>query len=208
MGHLPGFLGQGILSKAVRLFWRCRRGVTALEFGFVAPLLIITTLGVVELGMMLFVSALLEGGMRQAARFGITGYQPAGVSREVQVRTVLDKNMAGLVSADDITFSQTVYENFNQIGQPEPYDDENGNGSYDSGESFVDVNGNGTWDSDMGIPGVGGPGDVVVYTAVVNWPLFTPVFNRLFGDKGSVTLSASMVVRNEPFDDESGGAGS
>ncbi len=177
-----------------------RDGVTILEFAFVVPLLMLTVLGVMEIGMILFASSLLEGGMRTAARFGITGYAPAGVSREDRVRQILGENLAGLVAPEDVTFVQTVYPNFTQVGQPEPYTDDNpANGTYDAGETFVDINGNGQWDADMGLPGVGGPGDVVVYTATVQWRLLTPFLTAVLGEGGRMPLSASIVVRNEPF---------
>ena len=49
-----------------------------------------------------------------------------------------------------------VYESFADIGKPEPFTDQDGNGAYNAGEPFVDVNGNGQWDADMGEAGLGG----------------------------------------------------
>ena len=75
-----------------------------------------------------------------------------------------------------------VYENFGDVGQPEPFTDENGNGAYDAGEAFTDVNGNGGWDEDMGAAGLGGPGDVVVYQMSYDWSIIIPMFRPFFGD--------------------------
>ena len=171
-----------------------------------APILILSVLGIIELGMILFVTSLLEGSVRSAARFGITGYSPTGISREERVLQILEENTAGLVDMDTVVFTQTVYPSFDSIGSPEPYvDDSPANGAYDAGEEFQDINGNGQWDSDMGVDGVGGPGDVVVYTVRVDWQLLTPMLAPFIGDGGVLPLSASIVVRNEPF--ESGGTG-
>ncbi len=175
-------------------------GTSLLEFGFVAPILILAVLGIMELGMILFVTSMLEGSVRTAARFGITGYAPSSVSREAQIREILEDNTAGLIDMDQVSFTQFVYENFSDIGQPEPYVDDNpANGSYDSGESYQDVNGNGEWDSDMGVAGVGGPGAVVIYRVNYDWPLLTPYLADILGENGKIPLSASIVVRNEPF---------
>jgi Flp pilus assembly protein TadG len=175
-------------------------GSSALEFGFVAPILVLAVLGIMELGMILFVTSLLEGSVRTAARFGITGYAPASVSREQQIRDILEENTAGLIDMSQVTFTQYVYENFADIGKPEPYvDDSPANGNYDVGESYQDVNGNGQWDSDMGIAGVGGPGAVVIYRVNYDWPLLTPYLADILGEGGKIPLSASIVVRNEPF---------
>jgi len=175
-------------------------GASTLEFGFVAPVLVFAVLGIMELGMILFVTSLLEGSVRMAARFGITGYAPASVSREQQIRDILEQNTAGLIDMTKVTFTQYVYENFSDIGKPEPYvDDSPANGNYDPGETYQDVNGNGQWDSDMGIAGVGGPGAVVVYRVGYDWPLLTPFLADILGTGGKIPLSASIVVRNEPF---------
>lgn len=177
-------------------------GAAALEFGFVAPVLIMAVLGIMELGMILFVTSLLEGSVRTAARFGITGYAPASVSREEQIRDILEENTAGLIDMAEVTFTQYVYENFADIGKPEPYvDDSPANGSYDAGESYQDVNGNGQWDADMGVAGVGGPGAVVIYKVSYDWPLLTPYLADILGEGGKIPLEASIVVRNEPFPD-------
>jgi Flp pilus assembly protein TadG len=177
----------------------CRRGTAALEFAFVAPLLIMTVAGVIELGMMLFVDSLLEGGVRSASRFGITGYTPPGVSREDQIRQIIVENSAGLVQPADLTITILSYPNFASVGQPEPYVDANGNGAYDVGESYTDVNANAQWDTDMGAAGAGGSGSVVLYKASVQWSLWTHLLDDIIGDAGKITLAASVVVRNEPY---------
>jgi hypothetical protein len=51
----------------------------------------------------------------------------------------------------------------------------------------------------MGAAGLGGPGDVVVYSMTYDWPIMIPLFQPLFGDH--VTLQANIAVRNEPFDE-------
>ncbi|MGB8275359.1 MAG: TadE/TadG family type IV pilus assembly protein [Alphaproteobacteria bacterium] len=183
----------------LRALLACRRGAAALEFAFVAPLLILTMAAVIEVGEMMFVDALLEGGVRSASRYGITGYTVTGVSREDQIRQIIVQNSVGLVQPADIKIDVLTYGDFSNIGQPEPFIDGNGNGQYDTGETFTDTNGNGKWDSDMGAAGAGGPGSVVVYKVSVDWPLVTHLLDNVLGDAGRITLSASVAVRNEPW---------
>lgn len=178
----------------------CRRGGAALEFAFVAPLVILTVAGIIEIGMMLFVDSLLEGGVRSASRFGITGYTPAGVSREDQIRQIILTNSVGLVQPADLTITTLSYPDFASVGKPEPYVDANGNGQFDVGESYTDVNGNGQWDTDMGAAGAGGSGEVVLYKAQVDWRLWTHLLDNIIGDSGAIKLGASVVVRNEPYE--------
>ena len=185
--------------KRWRGLWRNRDGGALIEFAFAAPLLVVSVAAVIEFGMIMFMNSLMEGAIREASRFGITGYAPAGISREQEITNMIVDGAVGLVDASDVTISTLVYSNFSSIGQPEPFVDGNGNGTYDAGETYNDINGNGQWDSDMGASGVGGPGDIVVYTATVQWPLVTRLLDPVFGDSGKMTLKASTVVRNEPY---------
>jgi hypothetical protein len=98
----------------------------------------------------------------------------------------------------ELDMTTLVYDSFEEVGQPEPFTDENGNDAYDDGEPFTDVNGNGGWDDDMGAVGLGGPGEVVVYEMSYDWPIMIPLFRPFFGDY--VTLEANIAVRNEPFE--------
>jgi TadE-like protein len=184
--------------------WRrlvgCRRGVMAIEFAFTAPIAIAALAGVMELSMIMFVNTLLEGSVREASRFGITGYIPEGVNREDVIRDVVADNTIGLVDMENTQIIYQVYSSFGDIGKPEPFvDDPPENGIYDEGESYTDVNGNGQWDADMGVAGLGGPGDVVLYRIITQWTVMTPLFVPLMGDNGAMTLSASVAVRNEPY---------
>lgn len=178
---------------------RCRRGTSALEFALAAPAALLAACGVIDISMTMFVSTLAEGGLREASRLGITGYTPVGVSRQDRILQVLSEHTIGLIdmATADITFR--VYRGFEDIGKPEPFVDANGNHTYDAGESFNDVNGNGVWDADMGTAGIGGPGDVVVYTMTYSWTVLTPLVASVFGDNGTIRMTASVAVRNEPW---------
>jgi hypothetical protein len=116
------------------------------------------------------------------------------------IRKIVKDRTAGLIDMNKVKIETLVYQNFSDIGKPEPFTDQAPfNGVYDVGEPFVDVNGNGKWDADMGAAGVGGPGAVVVYRVSYNWPLLTGLMVPLLGSGGYVHLSVSTAVRNEPF---------
>ena len=111
---------------------------------------------------------------------------------------IVEKNTLGLIDLDELVMTTMVYENFGDVGQPEPFTDDNANDAYDAGEDFNDVNGNGVWDEDMGAAGLGGPGDVVVYQMSYDWDIIIPMFEPFFGE--SISLDANIAVRNEPFE--------
>lgn len=175
----------------------CERGHTMVEFAIIGPVFLALLLSILEFSGVMFVQTLLEGGAREASRYGITGAFPEGISRAEMIEQIVEENTFGLVDTDELHMETLVYDSFSAVGQPEPFTDENGNGFYDVGEPFSDINGNGIWDDNMGASGLGGPGDVVVYRMSYDWPIMIPLFRPFFGD--TVTLRANIAVRNEPF---------
>lgn len=178
----------------------CSSGSSLIEFAFTAPVVITMVVGIMEIAMMMFVSSVVEGSVRQAARFGITGAEVAGISREQAIVTQVSTDTLGLIEIDGSNITTLIYPSFQDVGQPEPFqDDSPANGTYDAGESFTDINGNGQWDQDMGQAGAGGPEDVVIYRVDYQWPLMLGLLADSFGQ--SLSMSASIAVRNEPYGD-------
>jgi Flp pilus assembly protein TadG len=185
------------LIRRIRLATRDDTAGAALEFALIAPILLTFVIGIVEVAMVLFASSLLEGSVREAARYGITGYTLTGQSRETVIRNIVQRHTAGMINMSKVKITYLTYKSFTNIGQPEPFNDANHNGIHDPGETYTDVNGNGKWDADMGSASTGGPGDVVVYTVSYDWPLITGYLSGILGVK--IPLSASYAVRNEPW---------
>ncbi|MDV7340382.1 pilus assembly protein [Terasakiella sp. A23] len=178
------------------------KGVAAIEAALYFPMLALAIMAVAEMGLIMFASTLLEGSLREASRYGITGQEQEDVSREDYIRTVIDGTMIGLVDINDATIEVKTYPSFADIETGEPFIDGNGNSSYDDGETYTDVNDNGQWDEDMGVDGAGGSGDVVRYTVSINWEVMSPLMEPFFAkNDGVFPLRASMTVRNEPWED-------
>lgn len=190
----------------IRRFWPANRGSAALEFALGAPILVVMLSGIVETGMVMFTSTLLEGALRDASRYGITGQEADPNVRLQNIIDIIAERTIGLVDVSKAKISVEVYPGFGDVGKGEDFVDGNGNGTYDPGETYTDTNGNGQWDADMGTAGPGGAGDIVLYRIDYDWPLLTPIASTFMGNGGVIPLSASIVVRNEPWDE--GGAGS
>lgn len=189
--HHPDFLKR--LSKN-------QDGSALLEFALGIPILITVILASMEFGAIMLTSTLMESSLREAARFGITGQQPNGVSRLEKITQIIDERTLGLIDMSKAKVNILVYPSFSDIGRGEDYIDGNANGTYDIGETFSDVNGNGVWDADIGTAGSGQSGDIVVYRLQYDWPSMTPFASRFIGNNGVIGLNASIVVRNEPWD--------
>lgn len=176
------------------------RGAAIVEFAFAAPILLTTLIGIIEVAMVIFINIMVESGVREAARFGLTGNVIDGYTREEYIVEIVNDRTMGLLDITTDNVTTKVYDSFQDIADDEPYTDINGNGEYDDGEPYVDANGNGSHDSDPGVPGVGDSGDIVLYKVTADWTIFTGYMASLLGDDGLFTVSASVVVRNEPWE--------
>ena len=191
-----------VKSNWLTRFRACRRGATAVQFALALPVFALTVAGVLEIAMVMFVSVLAEGGLREAARFGQTGGSPTGVTREDRVVEIIEEHTYGLIdiTAGDITVK--AYDVIEDIGQPETIDvDVDGDGVYDEadGDHFIDANGNDVWDLDKGTPGAGQAEDIVVYELTYEWSFATPLLGSFAGDDGKLDMKAVITVPNEPF---------
>lgn len=186
-----------MIGKMHPQFLKNDKGVTSLEFAFVAPALLLLTLATVEFSLIMFTNSVMESATTSTARFGKTGYVEEGSTREEQIVANIRNKTAGILDPSKITLTTKVYPMFDDIGAPEPYTDSNGNGSYNTGEPFSDINGNGNWDSDMADEGAGDANDVVVYTVSYPWPIFTPFLSAIMGSV--YTINTRTVVKNEPY---------
>ena len=175
-------------------------GLPTVEFALVAPVLLLVIAAIIEFGMIMFVTVLMEGGLREAARFGITGQTPKDGDRASQILAIVADRTLGLVDVNKATLSTTAYPTFDDVGKGEDFVDGNGNKKYDEGETHKDCNGNNKRDEDRGKSDAGNASDVVVYQFDYDWPLLTSMMTPLIGKDGKFHLQAHVVVRNEPWD--------
>lgn len=191
---------DGWFRRQLRRFARNNDGAAALEFALVLPPLCLILLGMFEVSMLMFAQASMEGALREAARFGMTGSVSDPAQRQTQILAIIDQDTLNLFDMKDATISFEIYNSFSNVGKPEPFVDSNGNGKWDSGESYTDVNSNAKWDADQGAAGVGASAQIVQYTVQYDWHVITPFMAPMFGTNGKVHLKASVVLRNEPWD--------
>jgi Flp pilus assembly protein TadG len=161
-------------------------GTAAVEFGLIAPVLVFLTFAVIESGLVYAADITLKNATSEAARTGRTGFVADGSTQDETVKR-------------KIVITSLSYKDFNNLKKPEPFTDKNGNGRRDDGENYTDVNGNGKYDLDQGANGYGGTAQVVVYTATYPWTFHTPLIGRVVGNNGTIDLTATAVVQNEPY---------
>lgn len=190
-----------IKRKSLKSLTHQQKGAVAVEYAILAPALAVLIFGSIEVGRMLMVYSALEGAVTEATRISITGSVPDGfATSDAYIIDFVQNSLQNVgVTQNDVSISMNVYESFANIGEEEPYTDENGNDAYDVGECFTDVNNNGAWDQDMGASGTGGEENIMVMKIDVNLQYLMHGFIEAFSQSDHITLSTTTAVRNEPY---------
>lgn len=166
---------------AIRRFLRARSGVTAIEAALVMPPFIFMAFGILEVALLYFVAATLEGQVGQAARQIRTGNVQSSGDPQTTFRNALCGTLGGLVTCADVIIDVRRYTSFANVSYP-PYFDDDGQ---QQDAQFAP----------------GAPGDIVVVRVAYRWQILTPFLAEFLGDGGGHTklLAASAVFRNEPY---------
>jgi len=194
-----------ILSRLGRLRQR-EDGATIMEFGLIAPALMVLLFGALDVGHTLYMQSVLQGVVQKAARDG--SLEDAS-GNDATYRTALDtavrNQLLQLNHSADISFDRRFYRTFSDAAaaQAEEFKDSTSgpykNGICDNGEPFVDANNNGVWDADGGdSANNAGARDNIVYTVSVAYPRMFPL-DKLIGGNGLTKLTASTVLANQPY---------
>ncbi|KZL28215.1 TadE/TadG family type IV pilus assembly protein [Pseudovibrio sp. Ad37] len=164
------------------------KGVTAIEFAIVAPMLFAIILAIIELGISFLVEVLLDNALADAARQIRTGQvyyaeKDGNYSKTKFKNVILDGGTGLLKSVEDKLYIDVVsFKNFEDIPKPKPIIKE--------GKVVMEQN----WKP-------GGPSNVVLVRVVCAWPMITSMMAEIFGQatNGNRILVATEVFRNEPF---------
>lgn len=172
---------------------RDHRGVAALEFAILAPVLILMLMGMLDLSYQAYVKSLLEGAIQKAGRdSGIEAAAAATIDNRVSAAVkVVAKNAA-------FRFERINYSSFSEVRKAERFDDDDGDNVRDSDECFYDVNNNGQWDADAGRTGQGGAGDIALYRVTVTYPRLFPMA-RLLGWSAEESIMSETLLKNQPY---------
>lgn len=186
-------------SGSLRRLIADRSGVTLVEFAFVGPVLILMIMGLFDIAHTQYSSSILNGAMQKAGRdLTLENANSQQVVIDANVRRQIETVMP---AGATVEFEKVSHFDFADVGEPEEFTDQNDDDICNNNEPYIDVNSNGSWDADRGKQGIGGARDVVLYTAIVTYPRLFPMYGMI-GMPSEVTLSASTVLRNQPFDEQ------
>ncbi|WP_285709829.1 TadE/TadG family type IV pilus assembly protein [Erythrobacter oryzae] len=186
-----------IARAVLRNLRRNREGVTLVEFAIVGPVLILMLMGLFDIAHTQYTSAVLYGAVQKAARDYTL--ESAAVNETALDNRVQDQIRAVMPNGATITFTKTAFDDFKNVNEREEWTDTDNNGTCNNGEPYQDENNNSSWDVYRGQGGLGAARDVMLYTTNVTYPRLFPMFGMI-GLPANVTLSATTVLRRQPFD--------
>lgn len=170
------------------------RGATVVEFAFVAPIMIMMLMGLMDISYRFYVQSILTGAMQRAGR-STTLETGASSAAALDAKVLAEIKQV----ATNATWSSTR-ESFSDYSSmsPEAFNDTNGNSVRDPGECYSDTNDNGQWDAYPAKTGLGGASDTVAYTFTVTYPRLFPMAGWLGWGQNQV-ISARTVLKNQPY---------
>jgi Flp pilus assembly protein TadG len=181
---------------------RDEQGTTILEFGLIAPSLIVMLMGALDFGHTLYMQGVLQGAVQKAARDG-TLQQTAGTDATARdtIDTIVRNQVKTLHKQATVTITRRFYRTFSDAAaaSAETFTDTDHDGICNHGEPFDDRNSNGVRDMD-GADSVdhAGARDDVVYTVAISYPRMFPI-DKFIGGSGTTRLTATTVLSNQPF---------
>ncbi len=157
---------------------RPRAGLAAAEFGLIFPIFFAAVLGIAELGWQLTIGATLDRATLRAGRFGTTGQPaPPGAPGGMGCRS---QSIPWLIaqSTGNVLRPERLVVSMASVGSA----------------------------SELGAPSVAGPGlggQVVTYDVAYTEPFITLAWLRLVGGPDRIVHRATVMVKNEAFDNAS-----
>jgi Flp pilus assembly pilin Flp len=190
---------------------RDTRGVTAVEFGIIAPVMCLFLVGAFDMAHSLYMTAVLQGVVQKTARDGSMEAGTAATQRALLDDRVRKQALL-LANKATVTIDRRFYRTFAAAAaaqaerwtesEVKPDGTPNPDGTCNHGEPYVDANNNGVWDRDGGDNGMGGAKDRVVYTVTVTYPRLLPIYGFLPSVGNTQTITAKTVLQNQPYGDQ------
>jgi Flp pilus assembly protein TadG len=100
MTMMGGSQSRSTTCRRRRCRWRDSSGSSLVEAALITPLLLLLTFALIDFGSIFYAYLALENGVGQATRYGVTGNQVAGISRESSIMKAMRDATPTLAIAD------------------------------------------------------------------------------------------------------------
>ena len=184
-----------------RALVRDRRGVSAVEFALIAPAFCLLLMGGFDTAHSLYMRSVMQGILQKTGRDSTL--EDADTVRQTDLDQKVQDSVKAIANNATITITRRFYRTFSKAAaaQAETWTDTNKNGRCDAGEPYQDANRNSVWDKDGADAGQGGAKDATVYTVTASYPRMFPLW-KFIGGSNTTTISATTVLRNQPYADQ------
>jgi hypothetical protein len=193
-------------ARFLRRIGGSRSGATLVEFAMIAPALCLTLLALVDLGYRAYVASVMQGVIHEAARQASVGDRTIDQVDEFVEQRLAVFNGEG----DELEIEKTSYADYADYDRPEKITSDTAPvGEYNDTDCFEDANGNGEYDTDRGrADSLGGAEDIVHYRVTLTFNRIVPLGGQVhfLGLSDTQTVSASTLMRNQPFAGRTGAA--
>lgn len=149
---------------------RRQDGSAAVEMAFIAPVVLLLMMGIIEFSLVFFSTLTMQYAVREGARYAVTGRtdRDPATSNQLRYRAVV-KTMTDS--------SMGIFTTVNPV---------------------VSVNGKTYASSAYSADMFGGPGDIVVLRLDCVWPISTPLISAFFPG-GKYTFAVAATMQNESY---------
>jgi Flp pilus assembly protein TadG len=170
---------RSFLSRRFGRFLRAQQGVVSVEFGLIAPIFILTVLGIIGMGLLVFEQAALDRATIDAARLIRTGQVQAAGGAESVFTGRLCSDLGGLIPCSALEVNVQAASDFAALS------------------AAVPLTSSGTMQDTGFVPG--GPGQSVLvqvgYRAGFPFSLIAP----MVGGGSGILLVSSVAFQNEQY---------
>lgn len=191
------------MDNQFKTFRANQSGTSVMEFGLIAPALIMMIMGTYDVGHNIYLKAVLNGALQEVGRDSSLEGASNADQRDA-IDTKLKAMVSNLAPSANVAVSRRYYKTFSEAAASkkeaiieDPNNPPNGLCDYPN-ESFMDANHNGKRDLDGGNDGQGGARDVVIIKVTIT-------YNRLFpsaafiGYGENVAIVSDSVIANQPY---------
>ncbi len=168
------------LRRPFRPFVRDERGGALMEFALVAPPFFLLLVGSLEVALMYFAGAVMEGATKEAARQIRTGQVQMSGSPLTTFQDELCSSLAGIIDCSKVVFNVQTFESFSAASMPIEFDED--------GEIINTAF------------SPGGSSAVTVVRSMYRWNFVTPLIDKAMpAGLGGHLLVSTVAFQTEPY---------
>ncbi len=164
-----------MIRRCFLRIYGCNRGVTAIEFAFLAPIMFLLLFATIEFGLILYMRSGIEAATHDAARYAITGQKyGTNQNKDAGLRKLLEEKLnLYMIVKQDYTIKSEIYGSISQL----------------SGSA-----------SNKGVAvKFGGSDDIVKYTVTMDYKYLTPLGYFIGLTAGQTRIQSVVFVKNEGY---------